>query len=35
VTGAGVTEVLRALIKPVRARRADEGADEGARAYAP
>ncbi|MEE8333610.1 MAG: GTPase, partial [Alphaproteobacteria bacterium] len=35
VTGAGVTEVLRALIKPVLARRAEEGADQDSQAYAP
>jgi len=35
VTGAGVTDVLRALIRPVVARRAGAAAAQGARAYTP
>jgi len=34
-TGAGVTAVLRALLKPILARRADEAAGAGSPAYAP
>jgi len=34
-TGAGVTEVLRALIKPILARRAGEASTRNSRAYAP